>query len=60
MKIIEGLKRINPEYYIIRKDKIGISGGLLENKLFLDENFMLLKNFKEHLLYKVTKDIELS
>ena len=39
-----------------RKDKIGISGRLLENKLFLDEHFKLLKNFKEYLLYKVPKN----
>ena len=57
-EIKEGLKRIKPEYYVIRKDKIGNSGGLLENKLFLDENFKLLKNFKEYLLYKVPKEFE--
>ena len=59
-EIKDGLNRIKPEYYVIRKDKIGISGGLLGNKLFLDENFKLLKNFKEYLLYKVNKDFEIS
>jgi len=58
-EIMEGLKRIKPEYYVIRKDKIGNSGGLLENKSFLDENFKLLKNFKEYLLYKVPKEFEI-
>ena len=42
-EIKEGLKRIKPEYYVIRKDKIENSGGLLANKFFLDENFKLLK-----------------
>jgi len=59
-EIIEGLKKIKPKYYVIRKDKIGISGGLLENKSFLDEKFTLEKKFKEYLLYKVTKNIEMS
>ena len=54
-----GLKRITPEYYVIRKDKMGSSGGLLTKKFFLDENFKLLKNFKEYLLYKVPKDFEI-
>ena len=58
-EIKEGLKRIKPEYYVIRKDKIGNSGGMLENKSFLDENFKLLKNFKEYLIYKVPKDFEI-
>ena len=58
-EIMEGLKRIKPEYYVIRKDKIGISGGLLAKKLFLDENFKLLKLFKEYLLYKVPKDFNI-
>ena len=58
-EIKEGLKRIKPEYYVIRKDKIGKSGGLLANKFFLDENFKLLKNFKEYLLYKVPKEFEI-
>jgi len=58
-EIKEGLKRIKPEYYVIRKDKIGTSGGLLAKKLFLDENFKLLKNFKEYLLYKVPKDFKI-
>ena len=58
-EINEGLKRIKPEYYVIRKDKIGNPGGLLENKSFLDENFKLLKNFKEYLLYKVPKEFEI-
>jgi len=58
-EIKEGLKRIKPEYYVIRKDKIGNSGGLLENKSFLDENFKILKNFKEYLLYKVPKEFEI-
>ena len=57
--IKEGLKRIKPEYYVIRKDKIGNYGGLLANKFFLDENFKFLKNFKEYLLYKVPKDFEI-
>ena len=52
---MEGFERIKPEYYVIRKDKIGNSVGLLENKSFLDENFKLLKDFKEYLLYKVPK-----
>ncbi len=54
--IREGLKKIKPEYYVIRKDKIGNSGGLLENKSFLDENFKLLENFKKFLIYKIPKD----
>ena len=58
-EIKEGLKRIKPEYYVIRKDKIGNSGGLLANKFFLDENFKLLKLFKEYLLYKVPKDFNI-
>jgi len=58
-EIKEGLKRINPEYYVIRKDKIGRSGGLLAKKIFLDENFKLLKIFKEYLLYKVPKEINI-
>jgi len=59
-EIMEGLKRIKPEYYVIRKDKIGISGGLLENKLFLDKNFRLLKSFKEYLIYKVDINFQTS
>ena len=31
----EGLKRIKPEYYVIRKDKFRNSGGLLTEKLTL-------------------------
>ena len=58
-EIMEGLKRIKPKFYVIRKDKIGNTGGLLENKLFLDENFKLLKKFKEYLLYKVPKEFEI-
>ena len=58
-EIQEGLKRIKPEYYVIRKDKIGSSGGLLTKKLFLEENFKLLKNFKEYLLYKVPKQVNI-
>ena len=58
-EIKEGLKRIKPEYYVIRKDKMGSSGGLLTKKLFLDENFKLLKNFKEYLLYKVPKEVNI-
>ena len=58
-EIKQGLKRIKPEYYVIRKDKIGNSGGLLENKSFLDENFKLLKNFKVYFLYKVPKEFEI-
>jgi len=58
-EILEGLKRIKPEYYVIRKDKIKNSGGPLENKSFLDENFKLLKNFQEYLLYKVPKELEI-
>ena len=58
-EIMEGLKRIKPEYYVIRKNKIGNSGVLLANKSFLDENFKLLKNFKEYLIYKVPKDFEI-
>ena len=57
--IREGLKKIKPEYYVIRKDKIGSSGGLLAKKLFLDENFKLLKIFKEYLLYKVPEEIKI-
>ena len=58
-EIQEGLKRIKPEYYVIRKDKLGSSGGLLTKKLFLEENFKLLKNFKEYLLYKVPKEVNI-
>jgi len=58
-EIKEGLKRIKPEYYVIRKDRIGNSGGLLAKKLFLDKNFKLLKIFKEYLLYKVPKEINI-
>ena len=58
-EIKEGLKRIKPEYYVIRKDKIGFSGGLLSNKYFLEENFKFLKDFKEFLLYKVPTKLEL-
>ena len=55
----EGLKRIKLEYYVIRKDKIDNSDGLLANNLFLEENFKLIKYFKEFLLYKVPKDFEI-
>ena len=58
-EIQEGIKQIKPEYYVIRKDKIGTSGDLLGNKFFLRENFQLLKNFKDFILYKVPKDIEI-
>jgi len=58
-EIMEGFKRIKPEYYVIRKDKIRNSDGLLANKFFLDENFKFLKNFKEYLLYKIPKDFEI-
>jgi len=58
-EIMEGFKRIKPEYYVIRKDKIGNSDGLLANKFFLDENFKFLKNFNEYLLYKLPKDLEI-
>ena len=34
-EIKEGMKRINPEFYVIRKDKIGNSGGLLAKSLSL-------------------------
>ena len=54
-----GLKRIKPEYYVIRKDKIGYSNALLANKVFLGVNFKLIKNFKEFYLYKVPKDLEI-
>ena len=52
-EIKEGLKRIKPEYYVIRKDKIENSGVLLAKKTYLDENFKLIKNFKKYLLYQV-------
>ena len=52
-QIKEGLKRIKPKYYVIRKDKIENSGVLLAKKTYLDENFMLIKNFKEYLLYQI-------
>ena len=55
-EIKEGLKRIKPKYYVIRKDKIGNSGGLLAKKTYLDENFMLINNFKKYLLYQVPED----
>jgi len=55
-EIKEGLKRIKPKYYVIRKDKIGDSGGLLAKKTYLDENFKLIKNFKKYLLYQVPED----
>ena len=58
--IREGLKKIKPEYYVIRKDKIGSSDGLLAKKLFLDKNFKFLKNFTEYLLYKVPKERNIS
>jgi len=57
--IKEGLKRIKPEYYVIRKDKIGGTGGLLTKEFFLEENFKLLKIFKEYLLYKVPTEINI-
>ena len=50
-EIKEGLKRIKPKYYVIRKDKIGNTGGLLAKKTYLDENFKLINNFKKYLLY---------
>ena len=52
-QIKEGLKRIKPKYYVIRKDKIENSGVLLAKKTYLDENFKLIKNFKKYLLYQV-------
>ena len=55
-EIKDGLNRIKPEYYVIRKSETRTSGGLLEKKSFLDENFTLLMNFKEFLLYKIPKD----
>jgi len=58
-EIMEGFRRIKPEYYVIRKDKIRNTDGLLANKFFLDENFKFLKNFKEYLLYKVPKYFEI-
>ena len=58
--IRKGLKKIKPEYYVIKKDKIGVSGGLLAKKLFLDDNFKLVKIFKEYLLYKVPKEININ
>ena len=58
-EIKAGLKRINPEYYVIRKDRIGHSNALLANKIFLGKNFKLLKIFKEFYLYKVPNDIEI-
>ena len=58
-EIQKGIKQIKPEYYVIRKDKIGTSGYLLGNKFFLREHFQLLKNFKDFILYKVPKDIEI-
>jgi len=59
-EIKEGLKRIKAEYYVIRKDKIENSSGLLAKKFFLDENFKLLKKFKDYLLYKVPKEVNMS
>ena len=59
IEIMKGLKGIKPEYYVIRKDKIGFSSGLLAKKDFLDENFILLKIFKDYLLYKVPEDLEI-
>jgi len=56
-EVMAGLKRIKPQYYVIRKDKVGYSSGLLANKVFLGENFKLLKNFKDFYLYKVPKDL---
>ena len=58
-EIKEGLKRLKPEYYVIRKDKLGNSDRLLTKKVFLDENFKLLKIFKDYLLYKVPKEINI-
>ena len=55
-EIKEGLKRIKPKYYVIRKDKIGNSGGLLAKKTYLDDNFMLIRNFNKYLLYKVPEE----
>ena len=55
-EIKEGLKRIKPEYYVIRKDKIGNAGGLLAKKTYLDDNFMLIRNFNKYLLYKVPEE----
>ena len=55
-EIKEGLKRIKPEYYVIRKDKIGNAGGLLAKKIYLDDNFMLIRNFNKYLLYQVPKE----
>ena len=52
-QVKEGLKRIKPKYYVIRKDKIKNSGVLLAKKTYLDENFRLIKNFKKFLLYQV-------
>ena len=58
-EIKDGLNRIKPEYYVIRKSETKTSGGLLENKSFLDENFKLLKIFNEYLIYKVPKEINI-
>ena len=55
-QIKEGLKRIKPKYYVIRKDKIGNSSGLLAKKTYLDDNFMLIRNFNKYLLYQVPKE----
>ena len=42
--------------FIFNLDKIGYSSKLLANEIFLEENFQLLKKFKEFYLYKVPKD----
>ena len=59
-QIKEGLKRIKPKYYVIRKDKIENSGVLLAKKTYLDENFKLIKNFKEYLLYQTAMPSDLN
>ena len=59
-QIKEGLKRIKPKYYVIRKDKIENSGVLFAKKTYLDENFKLIKNFKEYLLYQTAMPSDLN
>ena len=58
---LENYQETNQELlnYILelqKKDKIGNSGGLLAEKTYLDDNFMLIRNFNKYLLYKVPEE----
>ena len=52
-----GIKKIKPDFYVIRKEKLNKNNQILSRKKFLDENFQFVKNFKNHLLYKIPPNL---